>query len=654
MAGNLDRDWLRRQGEAFHNGDAVKVEIHEAKDALTRVFGFPEFRPGQEEILKAVLAGENILAVMPTGSGKSLLYQLPAIVRKGLTIVVSPLIALMRDQVQQLQAHGIAAAALNSANSGEDNAAIEAGLRRRRYRLLYVAPERLARPDTPGLLREAGATVFVIDEAHCISQWGHDFRPEYLSLAGAAQAIGDLQRIAVTATADAPTRADIVKKLFAGEPRIFVRSFDRPNLHLAMARKTDATRQIEAMVNRHKKESGIIYCNSRKGAEKLSQHLGQKGVQALAYHAGMEAALRSAHQDEFLSHDGVVIIATIAFGMGIDKPNVRFVCHADLPQSIEAYYQEIGRAGRDGLPADTLTLFSDADILLRERQINERGAPQERKRMEKRKLNALIALCESPRCRRQTLLAAFGEASGPCGNCDICEGKWASFNGVLAAQKVMSAIHRTSGRFFSGHLGNLLAGRATEAIRRHGHDLLPTFGVGKELKPAEWRAIFHQLHGADLIAQDPEDRDRWILTGAGLAVLKGEAPLTLRGENPLPDGRKANARRMLAEIKTATAEDSVSPEGAFPPVKSSGEAAAPLSANQNRLLAVLKAKRLELARRQKLPAYVIFHDKVLIEMARRRPQTEAELLLIPGASPSKIARHGALFLAAIANSDSDL
>jgi ATP-dependent DNA helicase RecQ len=622
--------------------------MHEAKEALERVFGFTDFRPGQEEILKAVFAGENILAVMPTGAGKSLLYQLPAIMRKGLTIVVSPLIALMRDQVQQLQARGIAAAALNSSNIGEDNAAIEAGLRRRRYRLLYVAPERLVRPDTPDLLREAGANVFAIDEAHCVSQWGHDFRPEYLGLADAAQTIGDVQLIAVTATADAPTRADIVKKLFSVKPQIFVRSFDRPNLHLAMARKTDAARQIEAMVNRHKARSGIVYCGSRKGTEKLSQQLSQKGVSALPYHAGLEAAIRSAHQDEFLRHDGVVIVATIAFGMGIDKPNVRFVCHADLPQSIEAYYQEIGRAGRDGLSAETLTLFSDADILLRERHINEGGAPQDRKRMEKRKLNDLIALCESPRCRRQTLLAAFGEVSKPCGNCDICGGKWALFNGAIAAQKVMSAIHRTSGRFFSGHLGNLLAGRTTEAIRRHGHDLLPTFGVGKEFKPAEWRSIFHQLHAADLIAQDSEDRDRWILTGAGRAVLKGEAPLTLRGEIPLPGGRKADLRRSLEEIEVVQAEDPAPPREAFKPLKPGSETA-PLTANQNRLLAALKAKRLEVAREQKQPAFIIFHDRVLLEMARRRPKTQEDLLLIPGIGPAKAASHGAVFLAVIAN-----
>jgi ATP-dependent DNA helicase RecQ len=554
----------------------------------------------------------------------------------------------MRDQVQQLQARGIAAAALNSSNSGEDNAAIEAGLRRRRYRLLYVAPERLVRSDTPALLREAGANVFAIDEAHCVSQWGHDFRPEYLGLAQAAQAIGNLQLIAVTATADAPTRADIVGKLFSAQPRVFVRSFDRPNIHLAMRRKTNPSQQIEATVACHKGQSGIVYCGSRKGVENLAENLSGKGILALAYHAGLEVGLRSARQDEFLRNDGTVIVAAIAFGMGIDKPNVRFVCHADLPQSIEAYYQEIGRAGRDGLPADTLTLFSDSDIRLRERQV----APQDRKGMEKRKLNALIAFCESPRCRRQTLLAAFGEASKPCGNCDICDGKWLHFNGAIPAQKITSAIRRASGRFFPGHLANLLVGQASDAIRRHGHDLLPTFGIGKEFNPAEWRSIFYQLHAADLIAQDPEDRDRWIITETGRAVLSGEAPLTLRGGMTLSSGRKASVRRSLVEIEVAQAKDPGLPREAFEPVNP-GILAPPLTARQNSLFAALRAKRLEIARKQKLAPFIIFHDSVLIEMARVRPKTGEDLLLIPGVGPAKAARFGAIFLAVIASHNED-
>jgi ATP-dependent DNA helicase RecQ len=625
----------------------VSQRISEAKEALERVFGFPGFRPGQQEILEAIFAGENVLAVMPTGAGKSLCYQLPAVVRRGLTVVVSPLVALMRDQVQQLQARGIAAAALNSSNNGEENAAIEAGLRKRRYRLLYVAPERLARRDTPALLREAGANVLAVDEAHCVSQWGHDFRPEYLEIAKAAEVIGKPQLIAVTATADAPTREDIVKKLFPGGPQIFVGSFDRPNLYLAMRRALDPVSYAAAIAKRHRGSSGIIYCATRKDTVKLSEHLSTLGVPALPYHAGLDAAVRCAHEDEFLREEGVVIAATVAFGMGIDKPNVRFVCHAGLPQSIEAYYQEIGRAGRDGLPAETLTLFSDADILLRERQINDSDAPPARKRMQRRKLHSLIALCESPRCRRQALLAFFGEASEPCGNCDICQGKWPFFNGATAAQKVMSAIHRTSGRFSPGHLANILIGRVTGAVKRHGHDLLPTFGAGTEFTPAEWRSIFYQLQAAGLITQDPHDSDRFVITAAGRDVLIGASPLSLRGEVSLPDGRKADARQCLDAIGAAKSNDPPLPrEPRWTPAQ---ETKAPaLTARQSRLLAALKAKRLEVARRERLPPFVIFHDSTLIEMALRRPETRTDLLHIPGVGQAKAARYGPVFLEVIA------
>ncbi len=621
----------------------------EAKTALQRFFGFADFRPGQADVLQAVFAGENILAVMPTGSGKSLCYQLPAIVRPGLTFVVSPLIALMRDQVQQLRGHGVAAAALNSVNSAADNAAIETALRQRRHRLVYVAPERLVRSDTHALLRDAGANVLAIDEAHCVSQWGHDFRPEYSDLARVANAIGDVQLIAVTATADAPTRADIVRKLFPAEPRIFVRSFDRPNIHLAMQRKGNVAQQIEAMIARHKGQSGVVYCSSRKGVERLSATLSAKGVAALPYHAGLAPEIRSAHQDEFLRRDGVVIVATIAFGMGVDKPNVRFVCHADLPQSIEAYYQEIGRAGRDGLPADTLTLFGDADVRLRERQIAEGDAPPERKRLDRRKLNALMALCETPRCRRQTLLAAFGEASAPCGNCDICDGKWPLFDGAVAAQKMMSAIYRTSGRFFSGHLANLLIGNATTAITRHAHELLPTFGAGKEFRAAEWRSIFYQLQAADLIAQDPDDRDRWILTAAGRDVLAGKASLDLRSDINPPEAGAVAVRRALRQIETTAEKDGAVPRSGFQPDSVRKSGTADLTAMQNSLFAALKAKRLEIARAQKQAPFVIFHDSVLIGIAKARPRTVQELQLVQGVGPAKLERYGAVFLDVVAN-----
>jgi ATP-dependent DNA helicase RecQ len=635
-------------------GGVVDADMIEAKTELARIFGFDDFRPGQKEVLEAIFAGQDVLAVMPTGSGKSLCYQLPAIVRRGITIVVSPLIALMRDQVQQLQNHGVSAAALNSSNNGTDNAAIEYGLRQGRYRLVYVAPERLARPDTQALLREAGANVLAIDEAHCVSQWGHDFRPEYLGLAHVAKSIGDMQLIAVTATADAPTRAEIVRKLFSSEPRVFVRSFDRPNIHLSMQRKGDVAHQIKTMVAHHKGQSGIVYCASRKGVEKLSRTLAASGVAALPYHAGLEAEIRSAHQDEFLRNDGVVIVATVAFGMGIDKPNVRFVCHADLPQSIEAYYQEIGRAGRDGLPADAMSLFSDADVRLRERQIADSEAGPERKRIDRRKLQALLALCETPRCRRQTLLAAFGEASKPCGKCDICDGKWPFFNGVVAAQKIMSAIHRTSGRFFSGHLANILIGNATAAIMRHGHERLPTFGVGREFKPGEWRSIFHQLHAADLIAQDPEDRDRWIFTKSGKAVLTGEAELMLRGEITLPSGRAANVRRTLQQIERAEADDSAIGSKFLESDSRQKPKISGLTAMQNNLLAALKAKRLEIAREQKQAPFVIFPDSVLIEIAKERPRTPQELRRIPGVGPVKLERYGAIFLNVVATHDNVL
>ena len=572
---------------------AVEPPPH-ALDALHRVFGFATLKPGQAEVVAAVLAGEDVLAVMPTGAGKSLCYQLPAVVGHKLTVVVSPLIALMRDQVGALLARGVAAGGLHSGNTFAEAADVEAGLRAKSLRLVYVSPERLLRPGTIGMLRAAGCDRLAIDEAHCVSQWGHDFRPEYMELRAAADALGDPAILAVTASADHATREEIVAKLFRRPPRRFVRSFDRPNLHLAVARKADALGQIRGFLRGHKGQAGIIYAASRKGVEQLAARLAQDGTWALPYHAGMEPHRRHAHQDEFLRQKGVVVCATIAFGMGIDKPDVRFVCHADLPGSVEGYYQEIGRAGRDGQRSDTLMLWGEGDVRLRERQIALSDAGPAHKQVERRRLSALLALCESPRCRRQTLLAAFGEEGAPCGFCDVCDGAHPMVDGKVAAQKAMSAVLRTAGRFYPGHLANLLIGKATEAISRHAHDELPTFGVGGEFTAAEWRSVFRQIQAAGLIAQDEEDGDRWLVTEAGRAVLKGEAELSLIAAEPAT--RKGRAAR--AALGRVAGADGPTPRGEGPPAADDG---IELTTDDARLFARLKAWRLEMARDAKMP-----------------------------------------------------
>jgi ATP-dependent DNA helicase RecQ len=591
--------------------------LEKARAALTGVYGFAAFRPGQEEILSAILDGEDVLAVMPTGSGKSLLFQLPPIVREGLTLVVSPLIALMRDQVAQLRELGIEAAALNSSTEPDERRRIARGLKDGTLRLLYIAPERLLRDDVIAYLKGFAIGCLAIDEAHCVSQWGHDFRPEYLRLREIVDALGGLQTLAVTATADAPTRGEIADKLFVRKPRIFVRSFDRPNLFLAMRPKTSATRQLIERLEAHKGESGIIYCASRRRTEELAAELCGAGRRALPYHAGLDHAVRSANQDAFLREDGCVVCATIAFGMGIDKPDVRFVFHADMPSSIEGYYQEIGRAGRDGLPADTFTLYGAGDIELRRRQIAENGAPEERKRIEMGKLDDLVTLCETARCRRQTLLAMLGEESGPCGHCDVCKGAVRLIDGRVEAQKAMSAVLRTSGRFFFGHLANILAGKPTEAIERYGHDQLKTFGVGKDRTPAGWRGVLRQLHSSKLIARDGEDRDRLVVTDEGRRVLRGEAPFALREDVLTPRPRRSE--RKIVEPGDADAA----------------------------LLQALKALRGAIAAAQKQPAYVIFPDRTLIEMAKERPETLDDMASIHGVGETKLQKYGGPFLAVI-------
>ena len=611
----------------------------DAFDALHRVFGFAELKPGQGEVVAAVLAGEDVLAVMPTGAGKSLCYQLPAVMGHRLTVVVSPLIALMRDQVGALQAKGVAAGGFHSGNTPAEAADVEAALRRRALRLIYVSPERLLRPGTIGLLREAGCDRLAIDEAHCVSQWGHDFRPEYMELRAAADALGDPAILAVTASADHATREEIVAKLFRRAPRRFVRSFDRPNLHLSIARKGDALGQIRTFLKGHKGQAGIVYAASRKGVEKLAEALAKDGTWALPYHAGMEPHLRHAHQDEFLRNKGVVVVATIAFGMGIDKPDVRFVCHADLPGSVEGYYQEIGRAGRDGQRSDTMMLWGEGDVRLRERQITLSDAGPGHKAVERRRLSALLALCETPRCRRQTLLAAFGEIGPACGFCDMCDGAHAMFDGKVAAQKAMSAVLRTAGRFYPGHLANLLIGNATDAISRHGHDDLPTFGVGGEFTAAEWRSVFRQIQAAGLIVQD-EGEGRWMVTDAGRAVLKGEAELDLVAAEPAT--RKGRAAR--AALAGVARGGEATPRGEMP---ASGGDEPSLTTDDARLFAKLKAWRTEVARTQKVPPYVVFNDRTLRAIASERPRDAVDLGRLHGIGPAKIASYGEAVLAVL-------
>jgi ATP-dependent DNA helicase RecQ len=593
------------------------ADLAAAQKLLHSVFGFASFRPGQGEIIETILDGRDVLAVMPTGSGKSLCYQLPALMRGGLTVVVSPLIALMRNQVAQLRGYGVAAASLNSSNHFQENQLIAGRIERGEMRLAYIAPERLARPDTIQLLRRAKVALLAVDEAHCISQWGHDFRPEYLTLGALREQLGGVQIVAFTATADAATRSDIEARLFPAPPQTFVHGFDRPNLRLAMSPRT-GSKQIQQFVAAHPDQSGIVYCGSRKRTEEIAEFLRGGGVKALAYHAGMDAADRSRHQDVFLQEDGIVMVATVAFGMGIDKPDVRFVCHANLPNNIEGYYQEIGRAGRDGLPADTLTLYATSDIALRRRQIEDNNASEEQKRIDRLRLNALVALCEAPRCRRQTLLGYFGEQAERCGNCDVCDGGVTVIDGTVLAQKAMSAVLRTGERFGTEHLVSLLIGEETGQIQKFNHQRLPTFGVGKDKSRNEWRSIFRQLYATGILTLDITAYGRWEVTDTGRAVLRGQATIELR-QDVTTFGKKA-ARKVAAAVALGSSED------------------------DQDLFRALRVRRSALAKAEAVPAYVVLPDKSLIDMARRRPANLAEMAEVYGIGDAKLARYGQEFL----------
>ena len=587
-----------------------------ARAVLNSTFGYDDFRPGQADIVAALLAGENVLAVMPTGAGKSLCYQLPALACESLTVVVSPLIALMRDQVAALRLNGVAAGALNSATPRADAAATHRLLREGRLRLLYISPERLMVPDTlEGLARHRPAR-FAIDEAHCISQWGHDFRPDYRRLAELSEHFPDAMLSAFTATADAVTRQDIVARLFGGQASIFVAGFDRPNLRIGIAPRRSGARQIDNLLDRHAGRSGIVYTLSRKEAERTAERISSRGRVALPYHAGMDQGDRDRNQDRFLTEEGVVMVATIAFGMGIDKPDIRFVVHANLPSTVEAYYQEIGRAGRDGELAETLMLYGMDDIRIRRLMIDDSDRPDEVKRVDHQRLNALLGLCETAGCRRQALLGYFGEPCEPCGNCDRCLEPVETVDGTVIAQKALSAVLRTGERFGAEHLIAVLRGEETDKVLQHRHDRLVTFGVGADIDKTLWRSYLRQLVAADVLKIDIGGYGALKPGSRGHAVLKGDESVALHGEAA---GRRRERSRAI-EV--------------------------PGEVDQT-LLGRLKQLRLDIAREKGVPAYVIFHDRSLMDMASRKPRNLDTLAACHGVGAGKLARYGELFLAVL-------
>ena len=598
---------------------------------LRSVFGYPAFRGHQEEIVRHVVAGGDALVLMPTGGGKSLCFQIPALVRPGVGVVVSPLIALMKDQVDALRQLGVRAEVLNSTLAAPEARRVEGRFAAGELDLLYVAPERLLTERFLALAARAPLALFAIDEAHCVSQWGHDFRPEYLGLSSLAERFPGVPRVALTATADGPTRAEIVERLRLGDARRFVAGFDRPNIRYRVVPKENARQQLLAFLRSdHPGDAGIVYCLSRRRTEETAEWLRERGVEALPYHAGLGAGLRQAHQERFLLDEGVVVVATVAFGMGIDKPNVRFVAHLDLPKSLEAYYQETGRAGRDGLPADAWLAYGMADVALLGQMLAASEADEAHKRLERRKLDAMLGYCEASECRRRVLLGYFGEEMPePCGNCDTCLEPVETWDATVAAQKALSCVFRTGQRFGVVHLVDVLLGRHTERVGRWGHDRVSTYGIGAELDDRGWRSVFRQLAAKGLATVDHEAHGALRLTERSGAVLRGEEPVRLRRDPVWASRSKGRDRRSRA---------SKGPVRSLDPAQ--GGAAAELWER-------LRALRLELARAQGVPPYVIFHDATLRAMAARRPATLEELATIPGVGERKLSHYGATFLEAL-------
>ena len=602
--------------------------MQEAYRVLQDVYGYEEFRLHQRDVITSLLNGRDAFVLMPTGGGKSLCYQIPAMVRDGVGIVVSPLIALMQDQVDSLCQLGVRAAFMNSSLSAAKSRQVEHRLMQGELDLLYVAPERLLQDRTLAMLdqlnKSHGVALLAIDEAHCVSQWGHDFRPEYRRLSVLSQRYPDVPRLALTATADVRTRDEIIEQLSLRQADIYINSFDRPNIHYSISEGSNARKQLWAfLLENHPRDAGIVYCLSRKKVEQTAEWLARQGRTALPYHAGLSADVRRTHQERFLREDGVIIVATIAFGMGIDKPDVRFVAHLSLPKSIEAYYQETGRAGRDGLPANAWMAYGLQEAIMLRKMMTESTSSAEQQRVEHHKLDSMLALCESTTCRRQALLAYLGEGgSAACGNCDTCCNPPQTWDATTAAQKALSCVVRTGQRFGVTYVTDVLLGKETdERIVRNGHDHLSTFGIGSELSQPGWRVLFRQLIALGYLEVDLEAYGSLRLTELARPLLKGEKTLQLRTEH-------ARAQKQ-ATVKT----------GAMP--------TADFDQQDRELWDALRDLRIELAQEQQVPPYVIFHDRTLLQMVEQRPRTLQEMSVISGVGQKKLERYGSQFLTAI-------
>ncbi|ODS56859.1 MAG: ATP-dependent DNA helicase RecQ [Agrobacterium sp. SCN 61-19] len=591
---------------------------------LKRVYGYSAFRGRQAEVVSHVVSGGDAVVLFPTGAGKSLCFQVPALCRPGVGVVVSPLIALMRDQVEALKGLGVRAAALNSTLSREEYVEIRRALDRGELDFLYVTPERTATPGFIEMMQGVEIALFAIDEAHCVSQWGHDFRPEYRELGKLADLFPGVPRLALTATADPHTREDIIARLRLDDAQVFTTSFDRPNIAYEIVERDQPRQQLLRFLSRHKGSSGIVYCLSRAKVEEIASWLDDQGIRALPYHAGMDRAIRDANQDAFLKEEDLCLVATVAFGMGIDKPNVRYVAHLDLPGSVEAYYQETGRAGRDGLPSEVWMAYGMVDVIQRGRMIDEGGAADDIKRVERAKLNALLAICETPGCRRQAILKHFGEShAGQCGNCDTCLKPVETWDGAEAAIKALAAIYRTGERFGTGHLIDVLTGNENDKTIRFGHTDMPVFGAGKDLPAKTWQSVYRQLLAAGYIRVDHTAYGALTLEESARAVFKREVDVRFRKDRPTT-GKAARGQ----SSRTAQAK-------------------AGLDQADQELFEALRAKRMELAREQSVPPYVIFPDTTLVALATERPMDEDEMLSISGIGQSKLERYGDAFIEVI-------